>query len=290
MTAFYSRKTFPWWLCLRLTVVTITAAAETDLKKLGSANNGFALEMYKQISDADGDGGNVFFSPISVTTALAMTYTGARGTTAQQMEQVLNFDDIGSASDVHAAFRQLLNVFNEPEKNYTLSLANRLFGASGYDFLQDFMDLTDTYYDAPMTSLDFVLEPDISREHINEWVENKTEGKIQDILEQGTIIPSTVLVLVNAIYFKGKWAVPFDPEHTVIGDFHISEGSTVKTDMMTMSDTEFLYGESADLNAKILRLPYGGEEVSMFILLPNSVTGLSSVEEKLSLDGLKFCP
>lgn len=279
--------TFHW---VTIFIFIFASSTKTDaaasLQTLGMANNQFALDLYEEIGKLVEDGGNIFFSPISISTALAMTYAGAKGNTATEMEEVFHFDRFSSTTELHDSFKQLIAAFNEPEKNYTLSLANRLFGRTGYSFLQTFLDVMYDSYNASLKELDFVGNAEGSREYINKWVEDKTEDKIKKLLLPGTIDSSTVLVLVNAIYFKGDWDTPFDPNKTTKGNFYVSEEKVVQTDMMFMEHPTFMYGESEKLDAKILELPYGEGDVSMYFILPNKVEGLSSLESKLDLDSL----
>ena len=160
-------------------------------------------------------------------------------------------------------------------------MANRLFGRSGYDFRQEFIDTTEEYYDAELEELDFAGDADGSRVHINEWVASRTNDKIQNLLKEGTITRATIMALVNAIYFKGLWAHPFDEERTTSETFHYNNNEATDMDMMFVS-ARLKYKELPDINAKFLELPYIGANVAMYIILPNEIEGLAGIEENLN--------
>ncbi|KAI0235875.1 Leukocyte elastase inhibitor, partial [Lamellibrachia satsuma] len=223
---------------------------------------------------------NIFFSAFSVSSALAMVYAGARGNTKTQMETTLKFDSVNG--NVHGGFRQLFTALNDPTNNYTLSVANALFGRKDFPFLQSYINLVKQNYFALVKSLDFALKPEPSRLFINEWVANNTNQKIKNLLPLNSVTPLTVLVLVNAIYFKGLWKLPFDKRATKAEKFFLSSTKTMQTNMMNMGANGFKYAEVSNIDCKIVELPYGGDEVSMYILLPNTVNGLAALESQLT--------
>lgn len=249
-------------------------------KSPSEQNNAFALDLYQQLRKEKT--GNLFFSPTSISVALAMTYAGAKGETAEEMAKVLHF--ALPPEELHPAFGALLQQWNTPGKGYQLSVANRLWGATGYKFLDEFLQITKTSYNAPLEQLDFAGKTEEARQIINKWAEDATQQKIKDLLPKGVLDPLTRLVLTNAIYFKGNWASQFKKEQTQERPFYLgAENNWLKVPMMTQKGT-FSYAELED--AKMLELPYVGEDLSMLILLPNELNGLAALEEKLSKENL----
>ncbi|XP_030064972.1 serpin B6 [Microcaecilia unicolor] len=249
---------------------------------LSEANTAFALDLFKTVGK-QGDH-NVFFSPMSLSSALAMVYLGARGNTAAQMTQVLQFS---KAKDVHAGFQSLLAEINKPGAKYILRTANKLFGEKSYEFIEEFLEATKKFYHADLEKVDFEGNSDESRKLINAWVEEKTESKIQNILSPGTIDSLTRLVLVNAIYFKGNWANQFNKEHTREGQFRINKNEKKPVEMM-YKKAKFNMTYVGDVQTKFLDLPYVDDELSMIIMLPDDIqddsTGLELLERKLTYE------
>ncbi|TSK58009.1 Leukocyte elastase inhibitor A [Bagarius yarrelli] len=229
------------------------------MENLSRANSAFALDLYRAIS-ADRPGANLFFSPLSISAALGMVYLGARGATAEEMAKVLSFS---SVPDVHNNFKSLNSAINSPKSSYILRLANRLYGEKTFSFLSEYIESTLKLYQADMQPLDFIGSSEESRKRINHWVEEKTEGKIKDILQPGTVTAMTRLALVNAIYFKGKWKHLFNTENTKEMPFKINQ---------------------------VLDLPYEEEELSMVVLLPEETQDgsdpLHKLESELTVDKL----
>ena len=257
-------------------------ASSAATQQVVSANTKFAFQLYRHLSDIALFGENVFFSPFSVSSALANVYAGAKGTTKTQMAEALNLDDV--TENVHEGFRDLFITFNDPTNNYTLQVANGLFGRKGFSFLETYLNLASRCYDANLKTVDFVGDPDGSRKHINDWTAKKTNQKIKELFEEGAIDTDSILVIVNAIYFKGVWSIPFDTEHTVSAPFHLSPSRQVPMEMMTLKGERFRYADNIALDCKIVELPYAGDEVSMYVFLPNAVDGLSKLEKSLSVD------
>jgi serpin B len=208
-----------------------------------------------------------------------MTYAGARGRTAQQMAEVLRF----SLPDdrLHPAFGELIQDLDAVREGYELRIANRLFGQKEFAFRQPFLDLTGEHYSAPLESLDFVKNPDGSREHINHWVEEKTNGKIRDLLPEGSIRDTTRLVLTNAIYFNGKWKYKFDKDDTRDELFYAADGTASNVEMMFQKG-RFRYGKFDGF--QLLEMPYAGDDLSMVVMLPDAMDGLPALEASLTPD------
>ncbi|XP_063357295.1 leukocyte elastase inhibitor-like [Pelmatolapia mariae] len=251
------------------------------MSAVGSSNTAFALELFRTLSQAN-SAGNIFVSPLSISSALAMVYLGAKGNTAAQMAQALSFS---SGEGVHADF-QKLNADNSPSASYILKLANRLYGENTAHFLPDFLEATHKYYLADLKAVDFIGAPEACRAEINSWVEQQTENKIKDLLKPGTVNKDTRLVLVNAVYFKGNWMNRFEEANTKEMPFKIRQNETVPVQMMYQKK-KLPYNYIADHDLQILELPYVGEELSMFILLPKeSSDSLLKLEKELTQERL----
>ncbi len=241
------------------------------------ATTRFALDFYARLRSREG---NLFCSPYSVAAALGMTYAGARGETARQMRQVLHVS--GEAAQWHSAFADLRGRLMRSADGCIISVANRLWGQQGYEFLSEFLTVTRDSYGAELSRLDFA-DPERARATINDWVAEETQQKIPDLLPRGTIEDSTRLVLTNAIYFKGTWLAQFDPDRTTDRPFHIDPERTVTVPTMHRK-AHFAFSELPGL--KVLEIPYVGEEMVMVVLLPDEMDGLSSFEEELTQENL----
>ncbi|KAL7984554.1 hypothetical protein Chor_003124 [Crotalus horridus] len=255
------------------------------MDSLSAANTTFALNLFKKLS-ANDPTKNLFFSPLSMSSALLMVSLGARGNTEAQMSKVLSVSKDG---EVHQRFEKLISEINKPGANYSLSLANRLFGETSYDFLELFLESTQKFYHAGLEKLNFKQAAEDSRRHINAWVEEKTAGKIQNLLAPGIINSLTKLALVNAIYFKGNWANQFNKDYTEEKPFHINKNET-KTVQMMFRKGEYNMTYISDYRTSILEIPYVGNELSMIILLPEKIednsTGLEKLEREITYEKL----
>lgn len=243
-------------------------------------DNEFGLALYNQLK---AEKGNLFISPYSISTALAMTYAGARGNTAKQMAEVLHFNS--EQEKLPVIFAEMIKDMNArgTQGNYQLSVANALWGQKGYKFLKEFIDLVNNNYGAGLNEVDFKNATEEARKTINTWVEEKTNGKIKDLIPKGILNNLTRLVLTNAIYFKGNWAAKFKKEDTKDMPFNIIADKQVSVPMMYQK----LYakiGWDGNIQIKILELPYVGEELSMLILLPLRIDGLTELENSLIMD------
>ncbi|MFQ5869160.1 MAG: serpin family protein [Candidatus Zixiibacteriota bacterium] len=258
-----------------------TGSATADGEMVVQGNNAFALDLYAELKNRDG---NLFFSPHSISTALAMTYAGARGSTERQMAQVLHFE-LGQEG-LHPAFRELFMELNSRQggRRYELSVANALWGQKGYRFLEEFRELVRKNYGGGLNQVDFVKASETARRTINTWVEGETRGRITDLLKPGIINSWTRLVLTNAIYFKGYWASRFKEELTEEAPFTLVTGGKVNIPMMHLNG-EFRYMETDDFQA--LELPYLGGDLSMVVFLPKETEGIRNFEPSLTAGDLK---
>lgn len=249
---------------------------------LSEANGIFAFNLLKKLGEDNSK--NVFFSPMSISSALAMVFMGAKGNTAAQMAQALSLSESGrGGEDVHQGFHLLLTEVNRTGTKYLLRTANRLFGEKSYDFNSSFKDCCRKFYQAEMEELDFLKATEEARKHINTWVANKTEGKITELLSPNSVSPQTPLVLVNAIYFKGNWDNQFNKQQTKERPFKVSKNEEKPVQMMFKKST-FHMTYIGDIFTKILVLPYVGKELNMIIMLPDENFGLEMVEKQLTYE------
>jgi serpin B len=258
-------------------VVDDKEATVTGINSVVNANNQFALDLYLQLKKSTG---NIFFSPYSISTALAMTYEGARGKTAQEMQSVFHFPTDEKLR--RSSFAAIQNQINKSDSKYKLSIANALWAQNDYSFLSEYTNVLQQYYGGKATNVDFKNSTEESRQIINKWVEDKTNNKIKNLFPAGSLDSMTRLVLTNAIYFKGTWIKQFEKKQTRDTDFRVNATSIVKVPMMqrTGEDAKFNYTESDNL--QILEMPYEGDKLSMIVLLPKN-DNLSSLESSLSL-------
>jgi serpin B len=245
------------------------APAAGDPAKIVAGNTAFACDLYQKLKDAQG---NLFLSPYSISTALAMTYAGAGGETARQMAVVLHFEQ--PAATLHPAFKSLVAELSggAEKKAYELSVANALWGQKDYKFLDAFLQTCSTNYGGGLRTVDFVGATEAARTTINTWVEQQTRDKIKELLKPGILTPRTRLVLTNAIYFKGQWETAFEKKQTQDAPFTLAvpaaqkePAATVTVPMMHRKGMLKLY-ETDGL--QVLELPYKGGDLSMIILLP----------------------
>lgn len=239
----------------------------SDMTTLVKGNSGFAFDLYQALKKEDG---NIFYSPYSISLALAMTYAGARGETAKQMVDTLRYQLDQSA--LHSAFNSLdieLGKRGEGAKGkdgegFRLNIVNAIWGQRDYKFLSTYLDILAENYGAGLRILDFQSAPEQSRITINNWVSDQTESRIKDLIPKGSIDFLTRLVLTNAIYFNAAWKLPFQPEATANGPFHLINGGDVTVPMMKQTEN-FGYAKSGNYLA--VELPYDGDELSMVILM-----------------------
>ena len=249
-------------------------ASTRDLKALAQGNNAFALDLYRELSNGQG---NLFYSPFSVSQVLAMAFAGARGETERQMANTVHYDLPQNA--LHPSFnaldRELASRGKElqAEENqfFELNIANAIWGQQGYEFLPDFLDVLAENYGAGLRPLDFAAAPEESRAIINDWVSEETQDKIRDLLLPGAVNRLTRLVLTNAIYFNASWQWPFDKRLTRELPFHLAGGGMVEAPMMTETSRDF-YGYVKGNGYQAVDVPYSSGELSMTILLPDQGT------------------
>jgi serpin B len=255
------------------------ASAPADRTAVAEGNNVFAVALYGHLRKQSG---NLFFSPESISTALAMAYAGARGSTASEMAKTLHYTL--PPDKLHPAMGALLSDLNAAHAGYQLSVANALWAQQGYTFLDDFLNLLKSDYGAGLNQVNFKGGTEAARLTINQWVEQKTQDKIKDLLQPGALRSNTRLVLTNAIYFKGDWETQFDKAQTRDEDFHLSPAQTTKAPLMHR-EGRFSYFDGGSF--QVLEVPYKSKELSLIIFLPKDVGGLPGLEQSLTDSNLQ---
>lgn len=258
---------------------------------VAAANNQFAFEFFRHLAaDPEYGEGNIFFSPFSLSSALAITCEGARGTTAEEIRSVFHFPD--NRSLMRSGFFETISGINSRVNAYTLKTANALWAEKMYPFLPEYIQTAEDYYGARTTNLDFIRAPEESRQTINRWVEEQTEDKIRDLVPAGEIDSATRLVITNAIYFRGTWVREFDRNKTEEADFRAGDGQIVSVPMMQRTDENAIFGYMETEGFQALSLPYesgGGREISMLVILPKgeSLSGVEQALDRQMYDGIR---
>jgi len=255
---------------------------------LVQGNSAFALDLYARVKNGEG---NRFFSPFSISCALAMTYAGAQEETALQMARTLHFTL--PPGELHPAFHGLISELNSQTSSpagakqatgVQLLTANALWAQAGERILPDFQKRIEINYQGGLYPVDFRQAPQDALRTINAWVEEHTNGKIKDLLKPRHIDSQTLLILTNAIYFKALWATPFTAKATAPADFQVPDHDPVRVDMMNLT-ARFRYLDEKTFQA--LELPYQGNSQAMVIFLPRAKDGLAQLEASLSVEMLE---
>jgi len=250
--------------------ITSPDASADEQALLVEGSSAFALALYQALK---GEEGNLFYSPYSISLALAMTYAGASGETAQQMAATLHF--ILEQARLHPAFNWLdaelarrgEGAQGKDGKGFRLNIVNAIWGQKDYEFLTEFLDVLAENYGAGLRILDFINEAEQCRATINDWVSDQTEGRIENLIPEGAIDELTRLVLTNAIYFNAAWKYPFNEKVTANGPFYLLDGGQVTVPMMRQTES---FGYTHGNGYQAVELRYDGDELSMVILLPAS--------------------
>ncbi len=288
-------KVLPWLVSLLLLALPLEPASAGDaapaaapgaVTTLVEGNTAFAFDLYGRLAGADG---NLFFSPWSISACLAMAREGARGETASEMDRVLHLPE-----GFGALFQGAAKALEAPEVRedrdagaarvpaYLIAIANRLFGQVDYGFEPSYVDRLGAVFGAGLGTVDF-RETEAARKVINDWVEEQTRKKIENLIPAGVLSPDTRLVLANAIYFKAPWLEPFAEGATIDAPFHRAPGDDETVRTMHRTD-HFAYADVGD--AQVLSLPYRGRTMSMLVVLPKAMDGLAAVESSVSPETL----
>jgi serpin B len=250
------------------------ATKDSDQAEAVKGSNAFTVDLYAQLRAQPG---NLFYSPESISAAFAMAYAGARGQTATEMQKVLHFTL--PAERLHPAMGALLTQMNGQHNGYELHVADALWAEQDASFLPAYLTLVQTDYGAGFRPVDFKSSPEAVRATINQWIEQQTNNKIQNLLGPGTVTSATRLLLTNAIYFKGAWRDQFDKNYTEDEEFHLSAKQSIKTPMMNRNGG-YRYYDGGTFQE--LEMPYKGEELAMIILLPKEIGGLPALEKSFT--------
>ena len=266
-----------------MTRETAPEAGAADVAVLVAGNNAFALDLYGALSESEG---NVFYSPHSISLALAMAYAGSRGDTQRQMAETLHFDL--PQEQLHSAFNALDlsltgRVSGEEGDGFLLKVASSVWAQEGHGFLPGYLDTLALNYGEGVRPVDFRSDPKAAGARINNWVSDETEGRITHLISPDAITELTRLVLANAVYFRADWQQPFDAMATSRQPFYALDGTESRVEMMRQqSSIRYATGNGY----QVVELPYKGREMAMTILVPDSGR-FSEFEESLSGDSLE---
>ena len=261
-----------------------SASTPDGIEKVTTANNQFAIAMYRKINGHTGQADdNVFFSPYSLSTAMAMLYAAAEGETKAQIQKTFYYPSMDILNPNSAA---LYNQFNKPNPDYKLATVNDLWMEQGLTPTKSYVDTVQRYYGGQVTNLDFESNPNPSRLIINKKIAQHTNQLIPELLPKGSIKPITVAVLTNAIYFKGDWKVPFEVQSTTEQPFYNHIGTSPNIKMMQLQEH---FGYSEDKQVQVVQLPYKGDDLSMLVVLPKSKdkAAMQQLVQDLSADTIK---
>ncbi|SEA50580.1 serpin family protein [Alkalimonas amylolytica] len=246
-------------------------------------NNDFALKLYQWQA---GKNENLFFAPVSVSLAMAMSYAGARQQTATEMATALNFQL--PDEQLHSAINKLLLRLHETATTgdypITFNLTQASWLEQSYVVLPEYLDLLAVHYDAGVHQIDFKEQPDKARSTINNWVAEQTEGKLTELLSDGSVTTDTRLMLLNTMFFKANWAQPFKPADTQQADFFLLDGSAVQVPLMQQNAVRALYAEGAGY--QVIRLAYANQQFAMLVLVP-AEGNFAAFEAELNLNRLQ---
>ncbi|XP_050771859.1 ovalbumin-like [Gymnogyps californianus] len=262
---------------------------------IGAASTEFCFDVFKELK-VQHVNENIFYSPLSIISALSMVYLGARENTRAQIDKVVHFDKItgfgetiesqcGTSVGVHTSLQDMFTQITKPRDNYSLSFASRLYAEETYPILPEYLQCVKELYKGGLETISFQTAADQARELINSWVESQTNGMIKNILQPSSVDPQTEMVLVNAIYFKGMWEKAFKDEDTQAVPFRMTEQESKPVQMMYQIGS-FKVAAVPSEKMKILELPYASGELSMLVLLPDDVSGLEQLETAITFEKL----
>eukprot|EP01024_Parvocaulis_polyphysoides_P056290 TRINITY_DN5898_c0_g1_i8.p1 TRINITY_DN5898_c0_g1~~TRINITY_DN5898_c0_g1_i8.p1 ORF type:complete len:434 (-),score=64.88 TRINITY_DN5898_c0_g1_i8:602-1828(-) len=220
-------------------------------------------------------GKNCAISAYSILNALGSVYAGAQGETQSQVQTVLNLNGL-NMQEVHQVFKSITDSVSSVSSEIELFQANRFYGEQTFPFLPEYLNTLQTFYNSDAINLDFLNDAEGSRDEINAWVEEVTKTLIQDLLPDGSITPATISVLVNALYFKGLWIEEFDVQNTQPRKFTTSAGSSLDVPTMAQFEKQYVVGDIPNVQSSFIKLPYQGDDVSMYIVVPKTLDGTSA--------------
>lgn len=270
-------------MCLSITACRAgnSAGRSIDKEKLNEevlkGNNKFTFNLFKELSKED-NGENLFISPISILTALTMTYNGADNNTKTEMGRVLGYEGI-DINEVNNTYKELMNYIENIDKRVEINMGNSIWIKEGENIEENFISINKEVFKATVSELDFTKEG--TTDTINNWISKETDGNIKDMLK-GPIDKNVIMYLINAIYFNGDWEEPFNEKLTFQGEFTTSKGEKLLCDFMQKKGEEdkTYYGEGNNFQA--IKLPYGSGKVVMYVVLPNEKISIDSFIEGLN--------
>lgn len=253
------------------------------IESLAESNNLFAVDLFRQIQSTSE---NLIFSPYSIGTALAMIYSGSGGKTAAEMRGGLYFPQRERLDPVASAMRKSL-LSADTMRGTDFRVANAIWAQENFDFLPDYLARLEKYYDAPLTLMDFInmSNREEGRKKINLWVEEKTNNRIQDLIQPGILDAGTRLVLTNAIYYHGGWILPFDEAATSPSMFHVSKKESIQTDFMHQTGS-YPYYEDEEIQA--INLPYNDKRMALTVILPRSIEGWRMISQVIDFERINL--
>ncbi|XP_009934773.2 ovalbumin [Opisthocomus hoazin] len=262
---------------------------------IGAASTEFCFDVFKELKFQHVDE-NIFYSPLTIISALSMVYLGARENTRAQIDKVVHFDKIagfeetvesqcGTSVSVHTSLKDMFAQITKPSDNYSLSFASRLYAEETYPILPEYLQCVKELYKGGLETISFQTAADQARDLINSWVESQTNGMIKNILQPSSVGPQTEMILVNAIYFKGMWQKAFKDEDTQEVPFRMTEQQSKPVQMMYQTGS-FKVAVVASEKMKILALPYASGQLSLLVMLPDDVSGLKQLESAITSEKL----
>ncbi|KAF1657068.1 Ovalbumin, partial [Aptenodytes patagonicus] len=284
--------------CHYIVIVLLLFAVDNTgftMGSIGAASTEFCFDIFNELK-VQHVNENIFYSPLSIISALSMVYLGARENTKAQIDKVVHFDKItgfgetiesqcSTSVSVHTSLKDTFTQITKPSDNYSLSFASRLYAEETYPILPEYSQCVKELYKGGLETISFQTAADQARELINSWVESQTNGMIKNILQPGSVDPQTELVLVNAIYFKGTWEKAFKDKDTQAVPFRVTEQESKPVQMMYQIGS-YKVAVIASEKMKILELPYASRELSMLVLLPDDVSGLEQLETAITFEKL----
>jgi serpin B len=247
---------------------------ESALREFVAGSKQFTGAVYNEVLVDNSD--NILVSPFSAETIMALTQSGAVGTTGTEIRSSLFLPD--SREETESVLKQILPAIHSNE--YTLKTANKIYVENNFAIKDDFKKVATDVYQAQFQNIEFA-ESAAAADEINKWVEEQTANKIHDLVAPDELDATTRVVLINALYFEGNWTSPFQPLLTKKSSFVTTDGTTVPIDAMFQESVEYNFYESADLDAKFLELPFLGQDASMTIVLPNKMEGIAVLEKQM---------
>jgi serpin B len=257
----------------------VPAELDADSQVISNGLNAFGIDLYRAMREQSG---NLIISPASISTAFGLAYAGAKGATANEIAATLHYPT--TLRDFHASFGKLLSTMKLKQRGRTLAVNNAIWLQNGLPVHNAYVSLVNQHYQAGLRRVDYVADSETARSQINKWVEHHTNNKIQNLLTAVDVTRDTKSVLVNTVYFKADWALPFDKKVTKIEPFMLESGKKQKQPLMHQREN-FAYAEQDGVKA--LSLPYRGGETEMVLLLPNNPKDLPKLENSLTSDSLK---